>query len=295
MTLRSSLIRLAASRPSLRDRLLPLLTGDSRKASIRVANRPHLEPEGLNARAVAEGLGVMLYFIDAEKNHSKFYEMLIIAEPNTAVLKRRWGALTDSAATGNVAKKDEFFPSLAAAQSAMAKIYREKTGKGYRDAFNRKMHVSPSDNKVLPMGQYPVGLTRTVGFGWGTQSATRCIPALRNLQEKVDAAKNDIDEANLSELLMDITAADVLVSQIMRNPLALDSTTNRSMGDILAKMLGPMSRRIRALQGEPIARIKPDLEKLRRELVAVSNYLNGQLSYCKTAANLAAMILGEAK
>jgi len=275
MTLRSKVIHLAHENPEFRSQLLPLL---------KQANKPILEPLGLNVAAVKSGLGAMLYFIDAESNHSKFYEMLIVQESNTVVLHRRWGALTDTGDTGRVDKKDEFFPTLGMAQAAMARIYREKVGKGYRDTFNRKMHVSPVDDRPLPLGQYPVGLTRNVGFGWGTQSATRCIPGLRVLQEKVDEAREDIDRADLAELLMDITAANTLVDQLMRNPQAVDVETNRSMGDILAEKLGPMVRRIRALQGELIPRIKPDLAKLKGELIWVSNYLQGQLSYCKVAS-----------
>lgn len=274
-TLRSKIIHLAHQKPEFRSHLLPLL---------KTANKPILEPLGLNATTVKSGLGAMLYFIDAASNHSKFYEMLVVQESNTVVLHRRWGALTDTGDTGRVDKKDEFFPTLGQAQAAMAKIYREKVGKGYRDAFNRKMHVSPTNERPLPIGQYPVGLTRNVGFGWGTQSATRCIPGLRVLQEKVDEAREDIDRADLAELLMDITAANTLVDQLMRNPEAVDVETNRSMGDILAGKLGPMVRRIRALQGELIPRIKPDLDKLKGELTWVSNYLQGQLSYCKVAS-----------
>lgn len=273
MNLRSSLIRLAHAQPQLRSHLLPLL-------GVRVAHKPIMQSAGLNARAVAEGNAAMLYKIDAAANNSKFYEMLIVPESNTVVLHRRWGALTDTAQTGRVSKKIELFPTVQAAQSALAKIYREKTGKGYRDAFNRKMHVSPVDGKPLAMGQYPVGLTRTVGFGWGTQSATRCIPSLRNLQEKVDGALLELTEdSDLGEILEDLEGASRIVNNLMRNPEAVDDA-NQSMGDILAAKLGPSIRRVKAIRGEPLSRIQPDLAKLRSELVAIRNYVGRQLAYC---------------
>ena len=248
---------------------------------LKVAHKPIMEREGLNARAVAEGNAAMLYKIDAEENNSKFYEMLIVQESNTVVLKRRWGALTDTGQTGRVAEKLEFFPNFASAQAGLAKIYRDKTSKGYRDAFNRKMHVSPMDGKPLAMGQYPVGLTRKPGFGWGTQSATRCIPSLRTLQEKIEGTLNDLSEnSDLTQILDGLVDASKIINGLMRNPEALDADTNQSMGDILAAKMGPSIKRIRALQGVPMSRIKPDLALLRSELVATRNYIVKQLAYC---------------
>jgi len=248
---------------------------------LKLAHKPIMEREGLTPAAVREGNAAMLYKIDAEENNSKFYEMLIIPESNTFVLKRRWGALTDTGQTGRIAEKLEFFPNAAAAQSGLAKIYRDKTGKGYRDAFNRKMHVSPMDGKPLAMGQYPVGLTRKPGFGWGTQSATKCIPSLRTLQEKIDGTLNDLSEnSDLTQILDGLVDASKIINGLMRNPEALDADTNQSMGDILAAKMGPSIKRIRALQGVPMSRIKPDLALLRSELVATRNYISKQLAYC---------------
>jgi hypothetical protein len=175
--------------------------------------------------------------------------------------------------------------SLRSAQAELAKIYREKVGKGYKDTYNGKMHVSPATGERLPLGQYPVGLTRTPGFGWGTQSATACIPSLRDLSEKVDAAINEMEEDNdLAMLLADMESAQRIINQLMRNPVAIDTETNMSMGDVLdAAMKTPLNR-IRALQG--MARSGPgrlpdlDREKLRRELVAIRNYIRKQLSHC---------------
>jgi len=292
--LRSKLISLAHANPALRAEILPLLVpdGDVRLASLRVklSHKPQLEREGLNSRAVAEGMGAMLYFIDSAKNHSKYYEMIIKPEGGMFVLKKRWGALTDKGDTGRGDEKVEMFPSLAKAQAVLGKTYREKTGKGYKDAFNRMMHVSPASGETLPLGQYPVGLTREVGFGWGTQSATKCIPSLRDLQEKIDGALGTIlevkeaDHSDLSEILADLQAADRIINGLMRNQEAIDDT-NQSMGDILAGMLAMPMKRINALMGTmgraQVGRpIILDRQNLREELVAIKNYVRKQLSHC---------------
>jgi predicted DNA-binding WGR domain protein len=295
LELRASLIRLAHEKPELRSQILPLLvdktvqemTPEMRLATLQVklAHKPILEREGLNTRAVKEGMGTMLYFIDASRNHSKFYEMLIVPSGGGYTLMRRWGALTDSGMTGRVDSKNMVFGSLSEAQAELAKIYREKTGKGYKDAHNGKMHVSPATGERLPLGQYPVGLTRTPGFGWGTQSATACIPSLRDLQEKIDSALNELEEdSDLSMLLADCEGAQRIINALMRNPQAIEYETNRSMGDILdAAMKTPLNR-MRALQG--IARSGPgrlpdlDRTKLRKELSAIRNYIRKQLSHC---------------
>lgn len=264
-----------------------LIPVEVRLASLRVklSHRPQLEREGLNSRAVAEELGAMLYFIDSEKNHSKYYEMIIKPEGGMFVLKKRWGALTDKGDTGRGDEKIEMFPSLAKAQAALRKTYEQKTGKGYKDAFNRMLHRSPATGEVLPLGQYPVGLTRTVGFGWGTQSATKCLPSLRELQTKIDGALGTLSEdSNLSMLLADLQAADRIINGLMRNPEAVDVDTNRSMGDILAKALATPMNRIQGLMGmartSPGRAPIPDQDKLRKELTAIKNYINKQLSYC---------------
>jgi hypothetical protein len=164
------------------------------------------------------------------------------------------------------------------------KTYREKVGKGYKDAFNPKMHVSPTTGERLPLGQYPVGLTRTVGFGWGTQSATKCIPSLNTLQAVIETALTDTVEDNFSGLLDDLTTADGIIRTLMRNPDAVDGATNESMGDLLAKKLRPELKRIQALRGElgggrgraPI----PDAGRLLKNLRSIKVYLDKQLSYC---------------
>jgi predicted DNA-binding WGR domain protein len=294
--LRSKLIRLAHANPALRADILPLLAPgvDVRLASLRVklSHRPQLEREGLNSTAAKQGVGAMLYFIDSAKNHSKYYEMIIKPEDEHGmfVLKKRWGALTDKGDTGRGDEKVEMFPSLAKAKAVLAKTYREKTNKGYKDAFNQMMHVSPATGETLPLGQYPVGLTREVGFGWGTQSATKCIPSLRDLQEKIDGALGTIEEvkapdhSDLADILADLQGADRIINGLMRNKEAIDDT-NQSMGDILANMIRTPIKRINALMGTldraQVGRpVVLDRQNLREELVAIRNYIRKQLSHC---------------
>jgi hypothetical protein len=134
-----------------------------------------------------------------------------------------------------------------------------------------------------------VGLTRTVGFGWGTQSATKCIPSLRDLQEKIDGALGTIlevkeaDHSDLADILADLQAADRIISGLMRNRDAVDDA-NQSMGDILAKMLATPMGRIQGLMGMARTQMgRPpvlDRQNLREELVAIRNYIRKQLSHC---------------
>lgn len=278
-SLRTKLIRLAHAKPSLRPYLLPLVTSNT-----RLAHKPMLQSKGLNEISVKEGFGAMLYYISAEKNHSKFYEMLITFEEGMYVLTKKWGALTDSPLTGKTPEKIEKFQTAGQATAMLSKTYSEKVGKGYKDAFNRMMHVSPTTGETLPLGQYPVGLTRIVGFGWGTQSATKCIPSLNTLQAVIETALTDTVEDNFSGLLDDLTTADGIIRTLMRNPDAVDGATNESMGDLLAKKLRPELKRIQALRGElgggrgraPI----PDAGRLLKNLKSIKVYLDKQLSYC---------------
>lgn len=294
-THRSALIKLAHANPELRTEILSLLASGKtagrpsaavRLASltVKLANKPMLERAGLNSRAAAEGMGSMLYFIDSAKNHSKFYEMLIVPTDGGYMLKKTWGALTDNGDTGRSDKKDQFFMSLRDAQKELSKTYNSKVGKGYKDAYSRMMHKSPTTGETLPMGQYPVGLVRTVGFGWGTQSATKCIPSLASLRDTLDSAIQDLsEEKDLTDLLADLQAADRLITGLMRNPDAVDAT-NQSMGDLLAKALSTPMNRIMAIQGASRSSVgRPvmlDRGKLRKELVAIRNYVGKQISHC---------------
>ena len=141
----------------------------------KVAHKPHIRE--INRNTNRDGLSSMLYYVDKAKNHSKFHEMHV----DGTTLKRVWGALTDRGGFGKTQSKNESFSSPEQAMGQMQKIKATKVRKGYIDTYGR-LHRTP-EGKALPQGQYPIGLTREVGFGWGTQESAFCIPELMRLKE----------------------------------------------------------------------------------------------------------------
>jgi len=263
--LRTRLIRLAHQNPELRAHLIPIL----RQATTRkVAYKPLLGPLGLNKDAVMDHRGAMLYFIDKAKNHSKFYEMLIVEEGGAYKLMRRWGALTDSGSTGRVDSADQHFESLGIAQAALKKIYREKTGKGYTDAFGPH-HVNMADGKKLPMGTYPVGLTRDVGFGWGTQSVTECKLDLVIAAKAVEHARQVLKtegHANLVE--EDLTKALKAVNEVM-----VESTMKEKLVDLFSAPLKMLARNMGYVNEQ-------DRDVLTKRLFTIANYITKMTGEC---------------
>lgn len=229
--------------------------------STRTAHRPMLAPEGLDARKVQKGEGFMLYLIDAGRNHSKFYEGIMLPnDDGTWRVKLRWGALTDSGFTGRIdgAKFDARYSHLGEreAKALLSKKYTQKTRKGYVDAWKHK----------LPKGQYPVGLKRDVGFGWGTQDAAFCIPDLRTIREKLDAARAAVGR-DPNAVIEGIEEAQAFNRRLMRS----DST----MGGKISKNLGQLAERARRfLNGLDTAR------NMKTALSRLISYLDKQLSVC---------------
>jgi predicted DNA-binding WGR domain protein len=303
--LRMAVIKLAKANPELRKHLVPILAADTFKcpecgtkvlkatgycgkckkkveekgakkaqkkksSSLKTAHLPLLYKSGLNASAVSEGNGAMLYFIDSEANHSKCYEMLIRPESNGSfTLMRRWGALTDSGETGRMDAKDQNFPTLGMAQAELTAIYKSKTRKGYIDAFG-PAHKSPADGKKLKRGEYPVGLDRQVGFGWGTQSITKCVPALHELVEHLDAAIAEIQESGTSEhVKTDLEGAMATLSAVAKE----DST-------MASKVKGYLAKTIRRLSGTSRHLPDPEGNKLAKELKTIIGYVKKQTAYC---------------
>jgi predicted DNA-binding WGR domain protein len=167
MLTREALIRVAHARPELRARLIPIIR--------KMAHGP----------VAMKNPDVMLYMVDPEYNNSKFYEMRVVkfGEQTPAkktqdlsrgnpmyVLERRWGRLTDSPGTGRVDSENDVFSGLDPAMDGMARLRRDKTGKGYTD--------------VTRSQKYPIGLGGA-GFGWGGQAACRYVPELRDLLQQV--------------------------------------------------------------------------------------------------------------
>lgn len=241
-----------------------------KKATPKVAHKPILTRDGLNKAAVRNGDGAMLYLIDSGKNSSKFYEMLIVPDGKGGfALQRRWGALTDSGTTGRVDKKDMLGLSQNQAQRELQKIYKSKTRKGYVDAFG-PAHKSPIDGKKLKMGEYPLGLVREIGFGWGSQSMGQCIPALRDMVEHLDAAIKEIQEQGKSDH----------IKEDLDDALGTISAVAKEDSSMAGKLRKYISHVIRRVSGSPRFLPDPEGRKLMKDIRTIINYVKKQTAYC---------------
>lgn len=307
MRLATDLKRLAHARPALKALIFPVLREASRNwaeeldtfravhasdrsvthqvwakmtmlekyaAARKVAHQPLLKSRGLNRAAVRDGLAFMVYLVDKDSNKSKFYEGLIVPEGDQWRIIRRWGALTDSGETGRVdgAKfdfDDRFlFPTLAAAQRELKQHYLKRKQNGYRDAFGPD-HVTPTGHK-LPQGEYPVGLSRQVGFGWGTQSVTHCVPALREFRTLIGLAIEIIKEQKESDI---VEGALLKAKEKLTLVAHADNTMAR-------KLLNAINKCLRRVQGSPRFLPDPEGRALAAELFTIERYLGKQLSLC---------------
>lgn len=281
--LKSKVAKLARDVPELRKHLIPLL----RQASqIKVAHKPILMSEGLTKEAVRDGRAFMVYKVDPDNNNSKFYEGLIIENdqynPGTNpqnerlgyTLIRRWGALTDSGQTGRIdgAKFDDDdraqFPTLNAAKMELRKHYATRVSHGYTDAFGAD-HTTPDGHK-LPMGEYPVGLTRKPGFGWGSQSITTCSPVLHDLGEALSMARSEIQMTGRSDAIKDKLENAVTA---LRTLAHTDST-------MASKIAAAMSKVLRRLSGSPRFLPDPEGRAMALELQTIQRYVSKQMSLC---------------
>ncbi len=218
-------------------------------STAKKAHRPVLS--GITLQAYREGNAKMMYFIDSEKNHSKFYEILISPDSSGMyVLQRRWGALTDSGA-GRVDAKNQDGLYEGQARALMAGLVREKMGKGYVDAF-----------KTQPVGQYPVGLSRTTGFGWGTQEITKAMPILREMLNDLQYAIDETEEGSVEGLTVALAEAAREMASLPQSSMAREIET---------RLKGPLSR----LLGHP--RFIPGPEKIIAELISLKNYIAKQI------------------
>ena len=308
-TLLTEMIRLASAQPETREHLLPLIRTardndleeqdairmacqcfpkmtaqkwagltNPEKLSVmrRVAHQPIMKSQGFNKGLVRSGEAFMVYNIDPKTNKSKFYEgMVVPADGGGFRVVRRWGALTDSGRTGRIdgAKWDEdrrfWFDDVSSAKRELSKHYAKRLSRGYIDAFGPK-HINPMDGKKLPMGQYPVGLTREVGFGWGSQSVTTCIPGLRQLQEQIAAAQVEIAGKGRSDTVVSALESAI---QFIRTIAHEDSS-------MAGKLLRQMGKPLRRAQGSPRFLPDPEGKALTKELNTISRYVEKQLSYC---------------
>lgn len=235
----------------------------------KVAHKPILKREGLNRNKVKAGEAFMVYQIDAAKNKSKFYEGMVVPDGSGFKVIRRWGAMTDSGQTGRIdgPKFDSdqrfWFGSMNEAKRELSKHYAKRVGHGYTDAFGNK-HVSPADGSKLPQGEYPVGLTRAPGFGWGSQGVTVCVPGLRELQTNISTAMDLIKGGHGVD-------SDSIES-------ALDQAGKQVR--LLAGQDSTMARKVDQYLDKAIHALASDERTLVKALTNLSRYVAKQLSFC---------------
>lgn len=244
-------------------------------ATRRVAHKPVLLADGLTIQKVRDREAFMAYKIDQGANNSKFYEGIILpSDDGTYRVKRRWGALTDSGQTGRMdGQKFDFDPrfsglSLSQAKAVLMKVYKDRLDHGYTDAFGPN-HVTP-DGQKLPSGQYPVGLARQVGFGWGTQSVSFCVPALRQVRDHIKAAQDALRGSDYEGASEHQNLAEKLAQQVLK----ADSSMGQKILDNIEHMQGRAALVVSGRAGD---------SEVSNWVVAMSrlmSYLDKQLSLC---------------
>jgi hypothetical protein len=131
-----------------------------------------------------------------------------------------------------------------------------KLGRGYVDTFGPK-HVD-SSGKKLRQGEYPVGLAREVGFGWGTQTMAFCVPALRDIVEQINRAL-DPNDGTPAEL--DLARALKLVKDVP------DSTMAAKLSKYIQLSLKEIDRGV-------------ETRLVNKRLFTIKNYIDKQIALC---------------
>lgn len=222
----------------------------------KLAHRPHF----VTPKELRDGHAFMTYKIDAGKNNSKFYEGKITpADDGTWSYLRRWGALTDSGPVSGPRvdgkKYDKHGLAERQAQGLLDKERRKRLGpRGYSDAM-----------KSRPVGQYPVGLDRDVGFGWGTQSITQCVPALRSMSEQIVTALAEVQQDDAQDFLLALEGLAALTSDLPASSMAKE---------IAKKMRPPVQR----MKKNP--RFIDDPNRTTKELMTLKRYIDRQIKEC---------------
>jgi predicted DNA-binding WGR domain protein len=249
------------------------MTNPEKYRILKLAHQPFLKSQGLTKALVREGSAFMVYKIDKTENSSKFYEGLIVEENGGFRLLRRWGRLTDSGASGRIdgANADNhpkfWFQTLTEAQAALQETYRTRLAHGYVDTFGPK-HRTP-DGHALPMGQYPIGLGGA-GFGWGGQSVTNCIPALKQLEEALTQARFEIQQTGRSDAVRSqLEGAQKLITEVARE----DSTMAQTL-------LASLKKALHRVMGSPRHLPDPEGKLLLKELFTINTYVRKQMSLC---------------
>jgi predicted DNA-binding WGR domain protein len=255
--LRIACIKLAYEKPELRAHLLPLL---------KEARRGAITP-GVDKRSVRSGMATMVWFLDAAKNSSKFYEQLITPEANGEYkLFRQWGRLTDRGSVNRSATKELYFDDLGQAQKAMQARYKKSLRSGYIDTFGR-LHQTPSGHK-LPMGEYPVGLGDTAL--WRGEEAAMCVPELRYIMDALGEGMSASSRDDAEGLLYSLENAN----------RTLQSMEMSDLSKALQKMMGKPLGRMQGARSDLALGIIPEKSKTVREIGTLLRYLNKRLSLC---------------
>jgi hypothetical protein len=141
------------------------------------------------------------------------------------------------------------------AQGLLDKERKKRLGpRGYADAM-----------KSRPVGQYPVGLDRDVGFGWGTQSITQCVPALRSMSEQIVTALKEVQDDDAQDFLLALEGLAALVSDLPKSSMAKE---------IAKKMRPPVER----MKKNP--RFIDDPNRTTKELMTLKRYIDRQTKEC---------------
>ena len=213
------------------------------------AGKPYM-PE-VTRQKYREGEAFMAYYIDQAKNHSKFYEMAVVPDRmGTHTLKKLWGAMGQ----GRQQSKNQDGLDYDQALRLLAKHGQAKLRKGYKDAF-----------KTQPVGQYPVGLDREVGFGWGTQEIVGCVPALRDMATLIDTALAEIRADDAPDLLLALEGMAGLLSDFPRSDMSKQVAT---------RLRAPLAR----MKKNP--RFIDDPSRTQKELKTLKNYIDRQTKEC---------------
>lgn len=226
------------------------------------AGKPYLQSEGLTRQKVRDEEASMLYLINEAKNESKYYEMIIVKNPQNEgggyTLIRRYGRLGP-----RFQERREVFKNLVVAKAEMKRIELQKVKKGYVSAFG-DYHRAPNGKK-LPLGQYPIGLESHAG-SWANQEVISCKPVLMNLKRKLEDAVLDAENGQIGEDLRDD----------LEQVYALTTGLDESMAKEIQKKLRPPLERLRGTN----RRFKFDPFTIVKELKSLSKYLSLQLSLC---------------
>lgn len=256
-------LRELENRAYIKQAMLRRASSLSRTASSikTAAGKPYLRGEGLTRQAVRDGEASMLYMINPMTNESKYYEMVIVKNPQNEggyTLIRRWGRLGP-----RYQEKREQMKNLTVAKAELKRIELSKVKKGYISAFG-DYHRAPNGKK-LPLGQYPVGLESNAG-SWRNQEVIACKPVLMSLKKKLEEAVLDAEQGEVGDDLL----------QDLENAFALTASLEESMAEELQKKMRAPIERLRGTN----RRFKFDPFKIEKELKAVSKYLSLQLSLC---------------